>query len=143
MTTVYSGGRPLDNDTESVRAFDATLRAGERQAGSTSGLDHMAVAPEGAVRSIAYTEGDTIVWNGPALLFGFRVTTALSAHAWTIDDNATARITLPASLAAGVYTLPCAVIFKDTLTVNVGASASAGVVEFFYRPLDAAVTWPY
>lgn len=123
--------------------YNAYKQAGERAEDSTVGADHMAVATEGMVRTVAFGDGDTTLWNAPALLFGFRVTTALSAHAWTIDDNATARINLPASLAAGTYTLPCAVIFETSLVCNVGGSASAGVVEFFFRPLPSTVTWAY
>lgn len=121
----------------------ATAIAGESQSDSTSGADHLRVAAEGAVRTVTYSDGDTTLYAGPALLFGFRVTTALSAHAWTIDDNATARIGMAASLAVGIYKLPCAVIFETSLVCNVNASASAGVVEFYFRPLDPTCTWAY
>jgi hypothetical protein len=123
--------------------YQAYRQAGERAEDSTVGADHVAVAAEGMVRSVAFGAGDTVLWDGPALLFGWRITTALSAHAWTIDDGATARMTIPASAAVGINTLPCAVIFETSLVANVGTSASAGVIEFFFRPLPANVTWAY
>lgn len=127
-------GRPLVN---------LLKLAGERQPDSLNGADHLAIAPEGAVKKVVYTDGDTTIWPGPALLFGFRITTALSAHAWSFDDNATARVDIPASAAAGIYSLPCATIFETSLVCNVGTSASAGVVEVYFRPLDSSTTWAY
>lgn len=128
-------GRPLINPLK---------LAGERQSDSLNGADHLATAFEGMVKKVVYSDGDTTLWPTAALLFGFRVTTALSAHAWTIDDNTTARIDIAASAAAGFYALPCATIFKTSLVANVGASASAGVIEFYFRPADPnAVGWAY
>lgn len=134
VVEAYNGGLGI---------YPVSRSAGERQEDSTTGTDHVSVAPEGMVKKVVYSDGDTILWNGPSLLFGFRITNALSAHAWTIDDNATARIDIAASAAAGIYALPCAVIFETSLVANVGASASAGVIEFYFRPLDPAVTWAY
>lgn len=150
-TSVPSGSTFWEIDTGEVyraasglwhRFFEPSRPiVGARQPGVTNGADHVSVATEGKVQKVAFGDGDTTLWNGPALLFGFRVTTALSAHAWSIDDDATAKIDLPASLAAGVYPLPCAAIFETSLKVNVGASASAGVVEFYFRPSDSGVSW--
>lgn len=139
-TYLYSGSAWVQIYTQT---YEKGALAGESQSDSTSGADHLRVAAEGAVKTVTYTDGDTTLYAGPALLFGFRVTTALSAHAWTIDDGSTARIGMAASLAAGMYTLPCAVIFETSLVCNVHASASAGVVEFYFRPLDPNCTWAY
>lgn len=133
--SLYQDGMPV--------VWVGSVQAGESQPDASNGASHVRVAPEGMVKKVVYSDGDTILWAGPALLFGFRVTTALSAHAWTIDDNATARIDILASTAVGLYPLPCAVIFETTLVANVGASASAGVIEFYFRPCDPLTTWAY
>lgn len=136
-----TAGLQRGTDDGAGHIYNAYRQAGERALDSTVGADHTAVAAEGAVRSVAFGAGDTVLWDGPALLFGWRVTTALSAHAWTIDDGANAKLTIPASSGVGVTMLPCATIFKTSLVANVGAGASAGVVEFFFRPLPSTVTW--
>lgn len=119
-----------------------TKIAGERTPTSTNGADYLAVSNEGDVASVVYSDGDTTIWPGPALLYGYRVTTNMSAHAWTIDDDTTAKLTIPASTTAGApVTLPCPVAFNTSLVANVGASASAGVIEFFFRPMGEEVSW--
>lgn len=79
-------------------------------------------------------DNSTTVYNGPAILFGVYVNTALSAHALPITDAATTVVTIPASAAAGaMYTFP-GIRFETTLIVDPNDAAS-GSITVAYRPL--------
>lgn len=81
------------------------------------------------------TSSDTVtVYSGPAILLGVYVNTVLSAHTVVIQDNATAKITLPATLAAGTNLAFPGVRFETSLVVNPDDS-STGNITIFYRPL--------
>lgn len=76
----------------------------------------------------------TTVYNGPAILLGAYVNTALSAHVLPIKDNATTVCSLPASAAAGsVYSFP-GIRFETSLVVDPD-DAATGNVTIAYRPL--------
>lgn len=76
----------------------------------------------------------TTVYNGPAILFGVYVNTALSAHALPVTDAAVTVVTIPASAAAGaMYTFP-GIRFETSLIVNPN-DAATGSVTVAYRPL--------
>src|SRR5688572_9387863 len=76
----------------------------------------------------------TTIYNGPALLFGIYVNTVLSAHTVVIQDNATAVITLPASLAAGTNLAFPGIRFETSLVCNPNDS-STGNITIMYRPI--------
>lgn len=76
----------------------------------------------------------TTVYNGPAILLGIFVNTVLSAHTVVIQDNSTAKITLPASLAAGTNLAFPGIRFDTSLVVNPDNS-STGNITIMYRPL--------
>ena len=76
----------------------------------------------------------TTVYNGPAILFGIYVNTALSAHALPITDAAVTVVTIPASAAAGaIYTFP-GIRFETTLIVDPN-DAATGSITVAYRPI--------
>ncbi len=75
----------------------------------------------------------TTVFDGPCLLLGVYVNTALSAHALPIQDNATAVVTLPASLAAGQY-VPLPGVRIETKLVVDPNDAATGNITVFYLP---------
>jgi hypothetical protein len=79
-------------------------------------------------------DNSTTVYNGPAILLGVYVNTVLSAHTVVIQDNATAKVTLPASLAAGTNLAFPGVRCETSLVVNPDDS-STGNITVFYRPL--------
>ena len=76
----------------------------------------------------------TTVSSAPALLFGIYVNTVLSAHACPIQDNATDKITLIASLAAGTNLSFPGARFETSLIVNPN-DAATGNITVFWRPL--------
>lgn len=80
------------------------------------------------------SNNSTTVYNGPAILLGAYVNTALSAHVLPIEDNTTTVCSLPASAAAGsVYSFP-GIRFETSLIVNPN-DAATGSVTIAYRPL--------
>lgn len=76
----------------------------------------------------------TTVYNGPALLFGVYVNTALSAHALPIKDGSTTVVSIAASAAAGVNTTLPGIRFETSLVVDPDNSAT-GSVTVAYRPI--------
>jgi hypothetical protein len=143
MTTVYSSTSPVDNDTEAVRVYDATRRAGERQVGSTAGSDHIAIAGEWAISDAIdlSDNASTTVYDGPALLGGIWVEVTLGTAAATIDDNATARMTVPLAIPIGMHNT-LGIIFETSLVVN-PADTTTGTIRVLYRPLDPLASWAY
>ncbi|MGE0372988.1 MAG: hypothetical protein AB7Q01_14055 [Gammaproteobacteria bacterium] len=153
-TTVPVGSYFWEDDTDDLYRCGTTgwvkvqqdirLLAGERQEGSATGADHLAVAEEWAVKAIAYngTLEARTVYDGPCLVRGIEVTTAMSAHASQLEDDGTSRYPIPASRAVGIYTFPGATIFETDCVWDPG-SLSAGAILVWYRPLDTRVTWAY
>lgn len=144
-------GSDVNNLPENIRStlramhtYLAGLVAGERNVGSLIGADHLAVAGEWATKAIAYngTLDARTVYNGPCLVAGIEVTTAMSAHASALEDNGASRYPIPASRAVGIYAFPGPIIFATDCVWDPG-SLSAGAILIWYRPLDTGVTWAY
>lgn len=131
--------------TDSGQPIPAAM-AGERNEDSTTGTDYQSVAPECAYSAEIDLSGNssTTVYNGPAILCGYTLTVTIGTAAATIDDNTTAKMTLPVSWPIGDYPNIWG-IFETSLVVN-PADTSTGTLQLRYRPLDAAgdrgVTWP-
>lgn len=93
-----------------------------------------AVHNESLYSVVDVSNNTTTVYNGPAILVGAYVNTALSAHVLPIEDNTTTVCSLPASAAAGsVYSFP-GIRFETSLIVNPN-DAATGSVTIAYRPL--------
>jgi hypothetical protein len=92
--------------------------------------------PATATGTVVDTSTDTTtVSDAPAVLLGVFVNTALSAHTVVIKDNATAKITLPASLAAGTnITFPHPIAFATSLIVDPD-NDSTGNITVLWRAL--------
>lgn len=83
----------------------------------------------------ALTANSEQIYNGPCLLYGIYVTTAISAHVTVIKDGTTAVLSLPASAAAGsMYTFP-GIRFETSLELDPDDATTTGVLTFAYRPL--------
>ena len=95
----------------------------------------LAIHPE-CLMSVQDTSnnGPTTIHDGPALLFGVYVNTVLSAHTVVFKDGTTAKVTLPASLAAGSERDMHGARFETSLVIDPD-DASTGNVTVFYRPL--------
>lgn len=76
----------------------------------------------------------TTVYNGPAILFGVYVNTALSAQALPIQDGSTTVVSIAASAAVGTNITFPGIRFETSLIVNPNDSAT-GSVTVAYRPL--------
>lgn len=114
--------------------------SGERLRTSSTGADHMAVSGEWAISDAIDLSGNdsTTIYNGPCVLGGVWVETTIGTAAVTLDDNVTARATLPVALPIGMHAFE--VIFGTSLIVN-PADTSTGIIRVKWRPLDPAVTW--
>lgn len=153
-TTVPVGSYFWEHDTDDTYRVattgwvkiqtDLKKLAGERAEDSIVGADHLAVAGEWAIVSMAYNGNlaARTVYSGPCLVAGIEVTTAMSAHTSQLEDNGTSRYPIPASRAAGIYTFPGPIIFETDCVWDPG-SLSAGAILVWYRPLDSTVTWAY
>lgn len=80
-------------------------------------------------------DNSTTVYTGPVLIYGVYVNTVLSAHACPIQDGSTAKITLPASLAAGTNLTFPGVKFSTSIVVDPD-DAATGNITIFYRPVN-------
>lgn len=108
----------------------------EHQLGATGAATDATYAVHGEYLYSVVNVGDnsTTVYNGPAILAGIYVNTALSAHALPVKDSTTTVVTLPASAGAGaMYTFP-GIRFETSLVVDPDDSAT-GSVTVVYRPL--------
>ena len=115
--------------------------AGERNEESTSGVDHVAVAEEWEATVVDLTvDAGATIWDGPAICGGIWLPAALSAQTVEIADNATTKITLPASLAAGPYNWRPWKAYTNLKVVPNASSTGSMVV--FWRPLDDRVVAP-
>lgn len=92
------------------------------------------VVPECRSAVVDLATDSTLVFNGPCLLVGVYVNTVLSAHACPIQDDATAVVTLIASLAAGSQVDCRGVKLSTSLVVNPDDIAT-GNITVFYIPL--------
>lgn len=85
---------------------------------------------------VSVNDNTTTVYNGPALLYGVYVNTALSAEAVPITDGATTVVSIPASAAAGAqYPFP-GIRFGTSLIVNPN-DASTGSITVAFRRVDS------
>lgn len=115
-----------------------TRLAGERNEDSTTGTDYLSVSEEcktSAIIDLA-TDASTTVYNGPAILNWAYLSVTIGTEAATIDDNTTAKLNLPVSLAVGVHPFTGA-RFDTSLVVNPGTN-STGTLTLCYRPLDSS-----
>lgn len=112
-----------------------------RQALATDGSNYVPTAGEWKYAVVDEADGDTVVYAGPCLVKGVSVIETFSAHVMTLDDDTQAVLNIPASTAAGVVVDLDGVRFDSNLTVNVDASATAGIICVFYRPLATEVIW--
>lgn len=76
----------------------------------------------------------TTVSAVPAILLGVYVNVVMSAHAVTIGDATTTKITLPASTAAGTNMNCYGATFGTSIVVTPNAS-STGTITVFYRQI--------
>lgn len=83
---------------------------------------------------VSVNDNTTTVYNGPALLFGVYVNTALSAEAVPITDASTTVVSIPASSAAGTSISYPGIRFETSLIVNPN-DASTGSITVAYRPI--------
>lgn len=142
------GTRSTDTDNaEDIYSTDHALHvypsrlAGEREEGSTTGDDHIVAAEEWEATVIDLSSGDQTIYDGAAICGGIYVNTVLSAHAVSVADNATNKMTLPASLAAGSERGARPWKAYTSLKVLPNAS-STGSITVFWRVLDTRVTAP-
>lgn len=96
----------------------------------------MAYAQDGCLMTVIDLSGNdaTTVSDAPAMLMGVCVNVVMSAHAVTIADGGTTKITLAASTAAGTNLNHYGAIFGTSIVVTPNAS-STGTITVFYRPL--------
>jgi len=103
-------------------------------AGELAQFDRMAA---GSVASYVNLTADGVIAAAPCIVYGYIVTTAMSAAATTVYDNASAAsgtvlFVIPASTAVGQYSFPVGVLttngayadFAGTGTVNFLIAAS-------------------
>lgn len=77
----------------------------------------------------------TTVYDGPAILYGVYVNTALSAHALPIQDGSTTVVSIAASAAVGTNETFPGIKFNTSLIVNPN-DAATGSVTVAYRPAN-------
>lgn len=140
MADQFRDGRRLDNEGDQYIEIASHL-AGDRIEDSTTGADYQSTAEEWEATVVDLTvDAGATVWDGPAICGGIWLPAALSAHAVAIKDNATTKITLPASLAAGPYNWRP---WKAYTSLKVAPNASStGSMVVFWRQLDERVTDP-
>lgn len=97
---------------------------------SVSDLSHT----ECLYKVVDVSNDSTTVYNGPALLYGVYVNTALSAHVLPIVDGSTTVVSLAASAAAGTNVTFPGIRFETSLIVDPNDSAT-GSVTVAYLPL--------
>lgn len=124
--------------------YDAYAHAGERNEDATTGTDYTATSQETKCTTFDTATNSSTEYPGPAILSYIYVNTVLSAHTVVFKDSATAKLTLPASMAAGTQLTPPGMRFDTNLTIDPD-DTSTGNITYCYRPLDTsgarAVTW--
>lgn len=131
--------RLSDRHVDTGAPLESTLAealAGERNTGSATN-SYLVVRDEcnGTVVDVAVN--DTQVSAAPAHLIGVYVNTALSAHALPIKDGGTAgtaKVTLPASAAAGTFYDFKGMRFDTDLHVDPN-DAATGNITVLWRPI--------
>lgn len=78
------------------------------------------------------TDADVVVTASPAVLLGVYVSVVMSAHAAIIKDSTTAKITLPASTAAGTNINAYGTSFATNITVE-SDNSGTGTLLVFWR----------
>lgn len=158
---VHPGARFMETDTNNLYIWNGTdtggtssnwvehyeavtqgtATAGERIEDSTTGTDYSSTSMECGMSAEIDLSGNTstTVYNGPAILCGYTLSVTVGTAAVTIDDNTTAKMTLPVSWPVNYYG-PMGKIFETSLVVN-PADTSTGTLQLDYRPLDADSTW--
>lgn len=152
-STVPVGSKFWESDTDDTyecsgsswvkTQVDLRKLAGERNESSQTGADYLSVSAEYDVISMAYNDSAAArtVYNGPCMVAGFEVTTAMSAHASSLQDNAVSKYPIPASRGAGFYTFPAPIKFY-TDCIWAPGSLSAGAIIVWFKPLDTRVDAP-
>lgn len=152
-TTVPAGSKFWESDTDDVYKCsgsawvktqeDFRRLAGERNEDSETGADYSSIAGEWDVKAMAYngSASERTVYDGPCIVAGYEITTAMSAHLSNLQDNAVNKISIAASRAVGIYTFPGPVKFY-TDCVWAPGSLTAGAIVVWYKPLDARVAVP-
>lgn len=79
-------------------------------------------------------DDSTTVHTGRAFLHGIYVNTALSAHALPIENDTTAVLTLPASLAAGTMLTFPGIEFDTSLIVDPNDAATGNITVIYVIP---------
>ena len=140
----WKGSEERGSSTDWVELYDpmslGTTLADERIEDSTTGTGYSSTSQETKCDTVDTSTNSTTVYPGPALLSSVYVNTVLSAVTVVISDNATAKFTLPASLAAGTMINFPGAQFRTTLVVDPD-DLSTGNITVCYRPLDAGTTW--
>lgn len=78
-------------------------------------------------------DNDVVVTASPAVVYGYYIDTVLSAQAVVIKDNEEAKVTVPASCAAGTnVTLAAPVSFATNIKVE-SNDAATGKVAVLWR----------
>lgn len=90
----------------------------------------------GPIASYVNLTASGVVANAPCIVYGYVVTTAMSAAATTVYDNAsaasgTALFVIPASTAVGTYIFPVGVL---TTAGAYASFAGTGTVNFLVAP---------
>jgi hypothetical protein len=80
------------------------------------------------------TDGPTTIYDGPCVLVGVYVNTALNANTVVLKDSSTSVVTIPASSAAGTSILYPSIRFESSLVIDPHDS-STGSLTVAYRPL--------
>lgn len=92
--------------------------------------------PEWKYASVDLATDSTTVLSKPALMFGWEVTTGLSANACPIKDDTATVMTIPASSAAGAsHFVEGGVRFETSLVVDPD-NAGTGTITVYYRALN-------
>lgn len=91
--------------------------------------------PEWKYASVDLATNSTTVLAKPALVFGWEVTTVLSANACPIKDDTVTVMSVPASSAVGAsHFVEGGVRFETSLVVDPD-DAGTGVITVYYLPL--------
>lgn len=92
--------------------------------------------PEWKYASVDLATDSTTILSKSALVFGWEVTTVLSANACPIKDDTVTVITVPASSAVGAsHFVEGGVRFETSLIVDPD-NAATGTLTVYYRELN-------
>jgi hypothetical protein len=91
--------------------------------------------PEWKYASVDLATDSTTVLDKPALVYGWEVTTVLSAHACPLKDSTSTVMSVPASSAVGASHFVEGGIRFETNCVVDPDNAATGNLTVYYRPL--------